>query len=221
MHHELVTMAISGISPAVTFDEFRFRSMIFNESVAKDVLDFLKDHGIGSESNDIIIFCEADRLKTGLIALQMGADIEMISNALSWRDFEALTLKMLHSLGYVTETNIRLTKPHREIDVLGVNSRFAIVVDCKHWKRSNLSLLSMYAKKQVQRTELLLKRKKNLSFAVPILLTLHSEKVQFIDKVPVVPINKFESFLEDFQGYLPEIHVISVGKLRNNGIPCL
>ena len=115
MHHELVTMAISGISPAVTFDEFRFRSMIFNESVAKDVLDFLKDHGIGSESNDIIIFCEADRLKTGVIALQMGADIEMISNALSWRDFEALTLKMLHSLGYVTETNIRLTKPHGKL----------------------------------------------------------------------------------------------------------
>jgi hypothetical protein len=135
---------------------------IFNESVAKDVLDFLKDHGIGSESNDIIMFCEADRLKTGVIVLQMGADIEMISNALSWRDFEALTLKMLHSLGYVTETNIRLTKPHREIDVLGVNSRFAIVVDCKHCKRSNLSLLSMYAKKQVQRTELLLKRKKSI-----------------------------------------------------------
>jgi hypothetical protein len=64
-------------------------------------------------------------------------------------------------------------------------------------------------------------KEKNLSFAVPILLTLHYEKVQFIDKVPVVPINKFESFLEDFQGYLPEIHVISVGRLRNNGIPCL
>jgi hypothetical protein len=34
-----------------------------------------------------------------------------------------------------------------EIDVVGVNNKLAIVADCKHWKRNNLSSLSSYARK--------------------------------------------------------------------------
>lgn len=206
MHAELLARAISGISPYITFDEFRSTSRIISKTVAKDVLQFLNIHSIGSVSPNVIIFSEADRLKTAIVALRLGCDVETVSRKLNWKDFESLTSEVLHLLGYVTETNVCLTKPRTEIDVIGVNSKFAIVADCKHWKRSNITSMSKYVGKQVQRTELLLnKRKNSITSAVPIILTLH---VQFIDKIPIVPISKFKSFVEEVQNYLSEIHVI-------------
>jgi Restriction endonuclease len=209
MQAELVARAISGISPNTTFDEFRSRSGIVSMTVAKDVLQFLNIHGIGSVYGNVITFSQQDRLKTAIIALNMGCDIESVSKKLGWKDFESLASEVLHLLGYVTETNVRFTKPRTEIDVIGVHSKFAIVADCKHWKRTSISLMTKYARKQVQRTGLLLDIRKNkINSAVPIILTLHSERVQFIDKTPIVPISKFRSFLHDVQNYLPEILVI-------------
>jgi hypothetical protein len=209
MQAELVARAISGISPNTTFDEFRSRSGIVSMTVAKDVLQFLNIHGIGSVYANVITFSQQDRLKTAIIALNMGYDIESVSKKLGWKDFESLASEVLHLLGYVTETNVRFTKPRTEIDVIGVHSKFAIVADCKHWKRTSISLMTKYARKQVQRTGLLLDIRKNkINSAVPIILTLHSERVQFIDKTPIVPISKFRSFLHDVQNYLPEILVI-------------
>jgi hypothetical protein len=40
-------------------------------------------------------------------------------------------------------------------------------------------------------------------------LTLYSIDVKFIDGVPIVPISKFKSFIEDVSLYLSEIRVIS------------
>ena len=209
MQAELVARAISGISPNTTFDEFRSRSGIISMTVAKDVLQFLNIHGIGSVYANVITFSQQDRLKTAIIALNMGCDIESVSKKLGWKDFESLASEVLHLLGYVTETNVRFTKPRTEIDVIGVHSKFAIVADCKHWKRTSISLMTKYTRKQVQRTVLLLDIRKNkINSAVPIILTLHSERVQFIDKTPIVPISKFRSFLYDVQNYLPEILVI-------------
>jgi len=209
MQAELVARAISGISPNTTFDEFRSRSGIISMTVAKDVLQFLNIHGIGSVYANVITFSQQDRLKTAIIALNMGYDIESVSKKLGWKDFESLASEVLHLLGYVTETNVRFTKPRTEIDVIGVHSKFAIVADCKHWKRTSISLMTKYTRKQVQRTVLLLDIRKNkINSAVPIILTLHSESVQFIDKTPIVPISKFRSFLHDIQNYLPEILVI-------------
>lgn len=209
MQAELVARAISGISPNTTFDEFRSRSGIISMTVAKDVLQFLNIHGIGSVYANVITFSRQDRLKTAIIALNMGYDIESVSKKLGWKDFESLASEVLHLLGYVTETNVRFTKPRTEIDVIGVHSKFAIVADCKHWKRTSISLMTKYTRKQVQRTVLLLDIRKNkINSAVPIILTLHSESVQFIDKTPIVPISKFRSFLHDIQNYLPEILVI-------------
>jgi hypothetical protein len=42
--------------------------------------------------------------------------------------------------------------------VSGIDPICAIVIDCKHWKRADVSSLSSYAKKQLERTELLLKK---------------------------------------------------------------
>jgi hypothetical protein len=221
VHPALLAMAIPAISPSeITLKEFQAKSSIISKATARDVLKYIVNNGIGIiSSQDHYFFSKADRMKLAILALQSGYDIEKISKSISWKDFEALTSEILNLSSYITETNIRFSKPCRmEIDVVGVNNKLAIVADCKHWKRNNLSSLSSYARKQVKRTKILFqrirrkRRGKGISYAVPILLTLYSTDIRFIDGVPIVPISKFKSFIEDVPLYLQEIQVISTNR---------
>jgi Restriction endonuclease len=211
MHSELLAKAILGITchDATNIDEFMVNSAISSKSVANQVLHYMRLRGVGYISKGKIRFFPSDRLKTALMAMRIGCDIERASTSLTWKDFEALTVEILHRFGYTTQTNVRLTKPRCEIDVIGIHSTRAIVIDCKHWKRSNLSSVSSYAKKQLERTELLLEKQRNtITSAIPILVTLHYERVRFINKVPIIPINMLNSFLSEFDLNYPVIEVV-------------
>lgn len=209
MHPELLARAISAIVPETTLAKFQETSGIASRSVAKGVLDFLLSNGIGSISKQAIAFRDSDRLKAAALALQIGCEVEQVSKELSWQDFEKLASQVLMSFGYKTQTNVRFTKPRMEIDVIGVNSGFAIVVDCKHWKRNNLSSISSYSRKQAARAGRLIQRDRKISQAVPVVLTLHAESVRFVNGIPIVPIFQFRSFVMDVKGFLPEIYVIA------------
>ena len=224
MHPVLLAKAILAISPQeITLEEFQAKSGIVSRTIARDVLKYIVNSGIGTPTSTRYhyLFSKADRMKLAILALQRGCDIESISKSISWRDFEALTSEVLVLYGYLTKTNIRLSKPSRiEVDVVGINNnnKLAIVADCKHWKRYSLSSISFYAEKQVRRTKILLRAKRritqdNISQAVPIILTLYSINIQFIDGVPIVPITKFKSFIENVPLHLSEIQVISANRI--------
>jgi hypothetical protein len=204
---ELLVKALAAIEPETTLERFQAASGIASRSVAKSVIDFLTSNGIGTVERNVIKFSGSDRLYAAISALRIGCDIEQISMNLSWRDFEKLASEVLGSLGYRTQTNVQLTKPRMEIDVVGVNSGFAIAVDCKHWKRSNLSSIANFSKRQAARAERLLGHDGKISQAVPVIMTLHAESVVFAGGVPVVPVHKFRSFVIDVKGFLPEIYV--------------
>ena len=211
MHPELLAKAVSGITchDTTNINQFMVDSAISSKNVAKQVLHYMRLRGVGYMSKGKITFFPSDRLKTALMALQIGCDMERASAGLTWRDFEALAVEVLHRFGYTTQTNVRLRKPRCEIDVIGIDSTRAIVIDCKHWKRSNVSSISSYAKKQLERTELLLQKQTNtITSAIPILVTLHYERVKFINKIPIIPINLLNSFLTEFDLNCPTIQVI-------------
>jgi hypothetical protein len=102
MRSELLARALSGISSETTAEEFRIRTNILSKPIAENVLDFLNNNGIGTSSGSKILFSNADRLKIAILAIKMGCDIEQISKKLTWRDFEALTSKILKLSGYKT-----------------------------------------------------------------------------------------------------------------------
>ena len=209
MRPQLLAQALVAIEPETNLAKFQEIAGISSRSVAKSVLDFLSSNGIGSISKQAVAFRDSDRLKVAALALQMGCDVEQVSKQLSWQDFEKLASQVLMSFGYKTQTNLRFTKPRMEIDVVGVNSGFAIVVDCKHWKRNNLSSISNYSRKQAARAECLIQQDKKISQAVPVILTLHAESVRFVSGIPIVPIFRFKSFVMDVKGFLPEIYVVA------------
>lgn len=208
MQSELLARALSAISSETTVEEFRIRANIMSKPIAENVLDFLNNNGIGTSSGSKILFSAVDRLKIAILAIKMGCDIEQISKKLTWRDFEALTSKILKLSGYKTAVHVTFSKPRMEIDVIGMKSEFAIAVDCKHWKHGSIPMLSFYVRRQIERTKILLVKKSNLSSAIPIILTLHSTTVRFIKGTPIVPITKFKSFLVGLEENLSEVYVL-------------
>ena len=44
--------------------------------------------------------------------------------------------------------------------------------------------------------------------AIPVIVTLHQEKVDFVKQVPIVPIMELSSFLDEFYGNLDKVKTI-------------
>jgi hypothetical protein len=183
MHPDLLVRALAVIEPEkiISLDSFQKACGITSRSVAKTVLDYLEVHNIGSVSKNLVKFSGADRISAAVLALQMRCDVEQVSRHLSWKDFEKLASELLASFGYSTRTNVWFVKPRMEIDVVGTGSDgFTIAVDCKHWKRSNLSSISKFSQKQAARAERLIKYDKTICQVVPVVLTLHAESIRFV-----------------------------------------
>jgi hypothetical protein len=65
------------------------------------------------------------------------------------------------------------------------------------------SVLNDIVKKQVERVKRYV-ADENIS-ALPVIVTLHQEEIQFVDNIPIVPIMKLSSFLDEFVGNLDSL----------------
>ena len=210
MNPSLVLKAIPAINKGnLSIDEFVIASGL-GRNIAMDLVKFLVKNEIGHFDSNKIEFDLSDKMRAAMLAIQEGADVEDISQLLNWKDFELLAAGVLDASGYVTQHGFRLKKPRIEIDVVGIKDDMALLIDCKHWKRSSPSVLERFAMMQVERTKAFLSANNTVRYAVPIILTLHSESTVFANNVPVVPITKFRSFLNEMGGYLDDIKVIRV-----------
>ena len=167
------------MSDEVNLNDFRLKTGIESVAIFKQLLNFLDKNRIGicldKNGKQMLIFSKMDRIKASLLALQLGCDIQECSKLLSWKDFEYFT---------------------SELDVIGIKNDFAITIDCKHWKYSNKTTLTMYAEKQIRRTMLWLEREKKITQALPMIITLDNATYKFNNGVPVVPILTLKSFLK-------------------------
>jgi hypothetical protein len=209
-HPDLLCRAIAAVDPSVSsLDEFQAISGIQTRSVARSVVEFLAGSGIGVISRSIVSFSGTDRMRAAMLCIQHGCDIQRVSAQISWKDFERLASEALNSYGYRTRTNVRFVKPRMEIDVVAEHSSLALAIDCKHWKHTNASSISEYSRKQAARAHRLVEKESRITRAIPLILTLHAESVRFVDRIPVVPIAQFRSFLEEVQAYVAEIRVMT------------
>jgi len=210
MNASLLLKAIPAITERnLSIDEFAAASGL-GRHIAADVIKFLATNEIGHIDSNTVAFDATDKMRASILALQMGADAEDISQLLHWKDFELLATHVLDANGYLTYHEFRLKKPRMEIDVVGIKEQMALLIDCKHWKRSSPSVLENFAAKQVDRARAFLTANNDVKYAVPVILTLHAESTLFAENVPVVPIIKFRSFLSEMSGYLDDITVIRV-----------
>jgi len=204
LNPKLIVKGINGIiEGGVSVTDFSIASEL-DEISAKEMLYTLVQNGIGVWNDDLVNFnIPNDRIQTALFAIKLGADVESVSEYLTWQDFESITGLFLQEKDFDVTKNLILTKPRMEIDVVGTKMDIALLVDCKHWKTMSKSALDEIVKKQVERVKRYV-ADENMS-ALPVIVTLHQEEIQFIENVPIVPIMKLSSFLDEFVGNLDSL----------------
>jgi DNA-binding transcriptional MerR regulator len=175
---------------------------------SKKTLDTYIKNGIGIKQKDKYYFEDSDKLKAALLLIENGFPLDEIAVVLNWKDFEGLTAEILDSKNFAVIKNLILTKPRMEIDVVGIRLGIAMLIDCKHWKKYSSSTLTEAVKKQVARTKHYISKTPG-AMAVPVIVTLYQDKIDFIDRVPIVPIFQFSSFVDEFYGNLEEMKTIT------------
>jgi Holliday junction resolvase len=200
-------IGLQGIIPGgVSVKDFSAVTKI-NPTDCKIILDEFIKNDIGKKQDDSYYFEAGDKLKIATALLEKGHPIDDISIALDWRNFEGLTAEILSEKNFAVIKNMMLTKPRMEIDVVGIRLGIAILIDCKHWKRNSSSALSLTVKKQIERTKHYVEKTPG-AIAVPVIVTLYQDKIDFIDNVPIVPIFQFSSFIDEFYGNIEQMKTI-------------
>ncbi len=195
---------LSGIIPGgISVQDF---SVITKTDVkeSKKILETFFKKGIGSRQEGKYYFEDGDKLKTAIMLIKSGLPLDEVGIALNWKDFEGLTAEILEAKNFAIIKNLILTKPRMEIDVIGIRLGIAMLIDCKHWKRYSTSALSEAVKNQIERTKHYISKTSG-AIAVPVIVTLYQDKIDFIDRVPIVPIFQFSSFVDEFYGNLQEM----------------
>ncbi|NWG10028.1 MAG: restriction endonuclease [Nitrososphaerales archaeon] len=178
-----------------------------------EALRFLEVENIARIDGKKVRFEKGSRVLSSVLTVKLGSSIEEVSKFLSWKDFEELVSFVMASNNYRVYRNFRLKHPRMEIDVLAVRDMRGLAIDCKHWHHTvGLSGISKVARAQIKRSEELVKSEKagrlGMSYAIPLIVTLYSERVILLDGVPVVPIDKFSGLLNELDGMLDTILII-------------
>ena len=207
MHVRELIKGIDAIIPdGISIQDFAIVTDT-NNKTAKKILDVFIKNGIGKFDGNTVYFELGDKIKAAFLIIENGEQIEQVSEYLDWKDFEGLVAQILEEKGFATIKNMILTKPRMEIDVVGINHGIAMLIDCKHWKKLSQSALNTIVKKQIKRVKHYVS-KTNDAIAVPVIVTLYNERINFINKVPIVPVQQLSSFIDEFYGNLDKVKTI-------------
>ncbi|TVP39502.1 NERD domain-containing protein [Candidatus Nitrosocosmicus arcticus] len=167
-----------------------------------DVLDFLSERGIVIKDK-IVEASSYNKIIVALAAVECGADILTVCKLIDWKDFELFASGILKFHNYVVYKNYRIRNPTRQIDVVGIRLQNALVVDCKHWKRTTYSEMLRAVDKQKERGILFMEKNKSIriEYSYPIVITFLPNEFRYVNQVPIVPISSLNSFLIDFDNY--------------------
>jgi hypothetical protein len=204
MNIQTLVKGIQGIIPGeLSIKDFSMATQT-SEELSKEIVENFMQYNIGRYEDGQIHFEETDKLKASILAISKGAAIDEVSRILEWQDFESLTAEVLEKRDFETIRNVILKKPKMQIDVVGIKSDVAILIDCKHWNNMTHSALQNAVKKQIERTKHYLS-KEDVRAAIPAIVTLYQHDLQFIDRVPIIPIHQLDSFCDEFYGKLEKL----------------
>jgi hypothetical protein len=192
----------------LTLDRFQELCQIRSRTATIELLNYLKELGIGQLSEDSVSFSEKDKLDTILLAMRQGCDPEDLSKKLQWNDFELFTSLLIESVGYTYERNAIFNNPRIQIDVIGFYHKIALLIDCKHWMKMYDFNVLRFSLNQTKRARIFLDKRKDVDAVIPIIVTFHEYKYNFSNKIPIIPISRFKQFLQNFPFYLDKLDFI-------------
>ncbi len=156
------------------------------------------------------------RIDLAMLITEHGVEIAEVVKLMTWKDFEGLVASILSENSFACTESFRRRGTSdvkgMEIDVIGIRGHMSLSVDAKMWsvRGGKASALRTAAEKQKERTFRLtsqlpqLSKKipsmmKGLYTIIPVMVTWLVEEVELHEGVPVVPVFKLNSFIQDFE----------------------
>ena len=126
-------------------------------------------------------------------------DLQRVSKEVVWQNFEKLAAFIFEENDFLTKTNTVKTsnKKRRQYDIIAKKYNKVFLIECKKWSgnRYRLSALKTATKQHKERTEFYQNLTKEN--AVPIIVTLIEEEIKLYDGIPIVPISKLNSYINE------------------------
>jgi hypothetical protein len=128
-------------------------------------------------------------------------DLERVSKGAVWQNFEIL-------VGFIFEANDfqviinkvkTFNKKRRQYDVIAKKNDITYLIECKKWSgnRYRLSALKKAIEKHKDRTEFYSNLTKEKS--IPVIVTFIEEDIKFYEGMPIIPIFRLNSFINEFE----------------------
>ncbi len=219
---ELVLSVLKLTAAGPVSNELINKDANLASATAQRLLRKLQNEGLVYHQHRLVEADTAQRLKLAVHAIQLGADLERVSTLLRWQEFEAIAAVGLEQNGYGIARNLRFKHAKRrcEIDIVGSRKPLALCVDCKHWRRGlHPSTLKKIVKEQIERTSALAQVLPSLvgktecaswshAKLVPMVLSLMTGRVKFLDNVPIVPVLQMQDFLNQLPAYADSLFFV-------------
>jgi Holliday junction resolvase len=135
--------------------------------------------------------------------IQSIEDLAVVSEEVVWQNFERLAAFIFEKNNFRVKVNTVKTwhKTKRQYDVIAWKGNQTFLVECKKWagNRYRLSAVKNAVEQHKERT--LFYAAITNEDAIPLLVTLIEEEIRFYEGVPIVSIQKLNSFVNELDDY--------------------
>ena len=126
-------------------------------------------------------------------------DLQNVSKEVVWQNFEKLAAFIFEKNNFQVETGKVKTsnKKRRQYDVIARKADKTFLVECKKWagNRYRLSAIKSAVRRHIERFEFY--SSLTNENVIPVIVTLIEEEILLYEGVPVVPILKLDSFINE------------------------
>ena len=127
-------------------------------------------------------------------------DLERVSKEAVWQNFEVLVGFIFEANDFQVNVNKVRTfnKKRRQYDVIAMKRDRTYLIECKKWagNRYRLSALKKAIEQHKERTEFY--RNLNEENLIPIIVTFIEEDIKFYEDMPIIPIFRLNSYINEF-----------------------
>jgi len=135
--------------------------------------------------------------------IQSIEDLAVVSEEVVWQNFERLAAFIFEKNNFRVKVNTVKTwqKTKRQYDVIAWKGNQTFLVECKKWagNRYRLSAVKKAVEQHKERTRFYAAI--THEDAIPLLVTFIEEEIRLYEGVPIVPIQKLNSFVNELDRY--------------------
>jgi Holliday junction resolvase-like predicted endonuclease len=198
-------------------DSSTLREMIrVTDEAYSTYMTHLTSNGLIDEELGNITASLNQRLELAIKAVQAGGDLERVSRALGWLEFEEIVARIFEENGYDVKRRFRFQADGRrwEIDILATRRPLIVCAECKHWAKGlGNTTARRIAEIHLEKVEILSRSVRGLkgrmgiegwgqATMIPMALSLQPARERIYRRIPVVSVYGLPGFLSEFEAQM-------------------